>query len=219
MPSLPFLPRKKDNDKDSDSVQADTEDVIPPPAYGDTSQHDEVSLALPSGPPPRADHIDITAAFSNLSLDPSPKDPTVDTCLAHLKLLHAVQSMKEDVGYTDGLWGMWDRRAESDGDIDLDDVEEAASAGVAQPATEKTKKTPDDERKIRLSKIREKRWALFVARAVDRYEAWWATFPKVVLREHDMVQDSGSVYHDFVSPNEFMNWNETMLPPLDVLMV
>lgn len=209
MPSLPFLPRKKD--KDNDGLEAKTDDVTPPPAYADTSQrqYDESSSAPPVGSPPPADgQIDITAAFSNLSLDRNPRDPTVDTCLAHLKLLHAFQSMKEDVGYTDGLWDLWDRRAESEGDIDLDDAEQS-----------ETKRTPDDERKIRLSKIREKRWALFVARAVDRYEAWWETFPKVMLREDDMARDSGSVYRGFTSPKKLMTWKETTLPPLDVLMV
>lgn len=220
MPSLSLLPRKKD--RDNDSLDANAQDVTPPPpAYTNTSQHEGSSFAPPSGPPPGADdQVDITAAFSNLSLDPTQKDPTVDICLAHLKLLHAIQSMKEDVGYTDGLWDLWDRRAESHGDIDLDDVEESVPGGIAHPAPEKTKRTPDDEMKIRLSKIREKRWALFVARAVDRYEAWWASFPnKVMLREKDMVEGSGSVFHDFVSRTEIMTWKETMLPPLDVLMV
>lgn len=29
--------------------------------------------------------------------------PDANTCLAHLKLLSALQTLKEDVGYTDGL--------------------------------------------------------------------------------------------------------------------
>lgn len=211
MPSLPFLPRKKD--RDPEKVNHVTADSTPPPAY---TQHGKPSDA------PRADdqaEFDITAAFSNLSLDANPKDPTVDTCLAHLKLLHAFQSVKEDVGYTDGLWNIWDSRAEAGGDIDLGDVECALPSGVAPPDSATSKRTPDDETKLRLSKIREKRWALFVARAVDRYEAWWATFAKVMLREKDMIEGSGSMYHDFVNLNNAMVWKETMLPPLDVLMV
>lgn len=142
-----------------------------------------------------------------------------NTCLAHLKLLHAFQTLKEDIGYTDGLWGLWDRKAESDHKISIDFHKETQPAGVASPASETKKRTTDDEIKIRLSRIREKRWALFVARAVDRYEAWWATLPKEMLREEHMAKNSGSIYHKFTAHKQGMKWDEIMLPPLDVLMV
>lgn len=213
MPSLPFKSKKKD--KAEDNLQAkvaaadDGDGLAPPPAYTDSTTQNGVVGGGDSG-------VDITAAFANLSLDQTPKDPQVDTCLAHLKLLHAIQSMKEDVGYTDGLWNIWDSRADAEGDIDVDDAQESE----ALPSGKKNnKRTPDDDRKIRLSKIREKRWALFVARAVDRYEAWWATFPQAMLRENDMVDGSGSVYHEFVYPKTCMKWTAATIPPLDVLMV
>lgn len=206
MPSLPFKSKKKDKADVNLNAKA-AEDVAPPPAYAALTTHNGANDGDGTG-------VDITAAFANLSLDQTPKDPQVDTCLAHLKLLHAIQSMKEDVGYTDGLWGLWDSRADAEADIDID----LDAAQVSLPSA-KDKTTPDDDQKIRLSKIREKRWALFVARAVDRYEAWWATFSHTMLREKDMVDGSGSVYHNFVYPGTCMKWTEATIPPLDVLMV
>ncbi|KAF3764157.1 hypothetical protein M406DRAFT_226915, partial [Cryphonectria parasitica EP155] len=162
-------------------------------------------------------HVDINAAFANLSLRSTPGEPDEDTCLAHLKLLFAIQSMKDDVGYTDGLWGLWDTLADND-DLDLDDVPSDDLLPGA-PTTSKKDADPDQQRKVRLSKLREKRWALFVARAVDRYESWWNHLPKTLLREEDMYEGTSSAYSVFVEERRYIQWAESMLPPLDVLMV
>lgn len=37
-----------------------------------------------------------------------PLAPVAETCIAHLRLLHAFHSLKEDIGYSDGLFGLWD---------------------------------------------------------------------------------------------------------------
>lgn len=204
MPSLPF---KSSSKKDKKEVAEDaarkassaSKTASPPPAYSEAT-------------PIADDNVDITAAFAKLSLHNTPHDPDVDTCLAHLKLLFAFQSLKEDIGYTDGLWNIWDNRADG---TDID-IEKDIESGALPP---NEKRTTEDDRKIRLSKIREKRWALYVARAVDRYEAWWSTFPSDMLQEKDMALASGSLYHKFVEEPKYMEWNLTMLPPLDVLMV
>lgn len=197
----PQQPTHRTNDNNAQDV---------PPAY----------TAVQPGQNP-TDAVDITAAFSSLNISPTPKDPTVDTCLAHLKLLYAVQSLKEDVGYTDGLWEIWDTRADGpDSDIEVDLPNTVNPNGShADDNNNKDALTPSDLQKIRLSKIREKRWALFVARAVDRYEAWWNVFPKTMLTEADMTAGSGAKYHSHVSETAYLRWTEDMLPPLDVLMV
>ena len=59
-------------------------------------------------------------------------------------MLSAFHALKEDVGFADGLFNLWDGRCEKVGN-----VEEA------------------------LGKMREKRWALYVARAAERFEDWW----------------------------------------------
>lgn len=215
MPSLPFKSKKKDKEVADAAVgnTTTTGEKTPPPAYNDASRNDG---GITSPPAFTADTgVDITAAFSTLNLHATPTHPDVNTCLAHLKLLFAIQSMKEDVGYTDGLWNIWDSLA--DGSPDLSGFQ--AQDAPLPEELDGQKRTTEDYRKIKLSKIREKRWAVFVARAVDRYEAWWSTFPKNMLHEDDMVEGSGALYHRFVEEKGYIAWSETNLPPLDVIMM
>ncbi|KAJ3524928.1 hypothetical protein NM208_g11858 [Fusarium decemcellulare] len=171
-----------------------------PPSYEDAS-----------APPPS--HDDLTAPFANLNIKPLPHYPDPDTCLAHLKLLFAFESLKEDVGYTDGLWGIWDTRANGklitteDGEVREHAADEGHDSDV------------DDKQKF-LSQIREKRWALFVARAVDRYEAWWDSLgtPRPLI-ETDMDEIQTVAYEYFPKIEDPTFWDKKSLPPLDVLMV
>lgn len=132
-----------------------------------------------------------------------PKGVDVGSCLAHLKLLHAIQGMKEDVGYTDGLWNLWDSRAADGREVSTD-----------HGGTDPGKMTDEYKKKLSLSKIREKRWALFVARAVDRYEAWWNTLQKQTLTETDMSAHRSAKYAEFPTAGTPLDWKEHMLPPL-----
>ncbi|KAL2022079.1 hypothetical protein VTK56DRAFT_6123 [Thermocarpiscus australiensis] len=137
-----------------------------------------------------------------------PHDPKVATCLAHLKLLFAIQCMKEEVGLTDGLWGLWDARA-----------------GPLSPSTDKlgpelsVQQRMEDKTLEALSRIREKRWALCVARAVDRYETWWKSLCGRPLTEQDMDMPGSVAYSKFpTDPNVVIAWGEDMLPPLDAML-
>jgi len=198
------------------------------PSHGEPSG--SRSLSPPRGPPPEAappteqlpaysetapaidqdgngfpSNSNITASFSNLALSNSPCDPTPHTCLAHLKLLFAIQALKTDVGYTDGLFGLWDSRA-------------------MVPASQWNHGAFRDEeaKREQLARIREKRWAIYLARAVHRYEIWWM---KGLSKKHLTLNDMGSngaAYGGFVTGGEKdeMKWDEGMLQlPLDVLMV
>ena len=89
---------------------------------------------------------DITAAFSNLSLERTTSKPTTDQCIAHLKLLEAFCQLREDVGNTDGLYGIKDEFVSS---------------------------MASDRNKEALAKMREKRWCIYVTQAVRRFEAYW----------------------------------------------
>lgn len=134
-----------------------------------------------------ADAEAIAASLGNLSLDEaSPGKPAPDACLAHLRLLFAFQVIKNEVGYRDGLFDMWDERARGSPQV--------------------------------VSKLREKRWALYVARAVDRYTAWWNSFVPDMLLEGDMVApgiaDREGRYDAFVTEARPAQWTEDMLPPL-----
>ncbi|KAJ8114085.1 hypothetical protein ONZ43_g4990 [Nemania bipapillata] len=173
------------------------EDAAPPPAY-----HDATGKRISA-----EDIEQLNSAFSSLSVPLIANEVTVDTCLAHLKLLFALQNLKETIGYTDGIWQIYDSRV----------FPNDKGVHVAEGTEEL-----DDETKKNLSFLREKRWALFIARAADRYEAWWNSFPTDPLTENDMCADDHK-YTRFVSDTptklESFAWDSTMLPPLDVLMV
>ncbi|KAI1816891.1 hypothetical protein GGS20DRAFT_583087 [Poronia punctata] len=145
---------------------------------------------------------ELNSAFSSLNVPLVADTVTEDTCLAHLKLLSTFQNLKETVGYADGLWAIYD---------DYKDV-----------VLEKENKKIGEEVKEKISVLREKRWALYVARATDRYESWWNTFPTSPLTEDEMGQDS-SKYTTFMATQPVAAnpkfWKSDMLPPLDVLMV
>lgn len=160
---------------------------------------------------------DIAWAFSNLKIKDTGKGfPSPETTLAHLKLLEAFYALKDEVAYTDGAFGLFDSRAPGS---------EESVAGD-QAATIK--------RLEALAQIREKRWALYVARAADRFETWWT----YVLTPMDKAfcQSLGPVFSTtrlqtgsvsniadwdfFVDNHLFGNkppkwvWTRDMLPPL-----
>ncbi|KAI0003470.1 hypothetical protein F4779DRAFT_601953 [Xylariaceae sp. FL0662B] len=160
--------------------------------------------AVDDGNPPTTSVDELTSAFSQLDLSSVTADLSPDTCLAHLKLLSAFQSLKEDIGYNDGLWGIFDTRALSNNDRDAKVIEKGLKF--------------EEETGRQLVALREKRWALYVARAVDRYESWWNALSTDRLTEQDIEIDSEK-YSSFVHKSPALNWSNVMLPPLDVLLV
>jgi hypothetical protein len=151
-----------------------------------------VTDPLPAAPEP----IDgptaeaLSAAFSSLRLsDAPPAFPDTDSCLAHLKLLSTFHALKEDVGYTDGLFNLWDAKCEL-----LDNREES------------------------LAKMREKRWVLFIARAVERFEDWWLNVlcygeEARRLEGKEMVATSLK-FMEFTKRGRVQKWTTSMLPPI-----
>ncbi|GAW11623.1 hypothetical protein ANO14919_009700 [Xylariales sp. No.14919] len=140
----------------------------------------------------------LNLAFSSLEVPLVAKTVTAETCLAHLKLLFAFQTLKEAVGYTDGLWQIYDSRV--------------FPAGKGTSISQDTAKL-DDKTKENLSLLREKRWALYVARAAERYEAWWDSFPKNPLVEADMCEDTAK-YTTFSTKPPLKDRWKVKLPPL-----
>jgi hypothetical protein len=159
----------------------------PPPSYTPT--------ANPQGPSLE----EINASFSNLRIGDAPKNfPDTDLCLAHLKLLEAFFIMKQEVGYTDGAFDIWDSRA---------------------PGTDESVANDQVARNTRLealSKIREKRWALYVARAVHRFEIWW--MKALCQYEQSVMLTEGAMrnkeFQDFPGAGKVQRWTASMLPPL-----
>ncbi|PNP42296.1 hypothetical protein TGAMA5MH_05978 [Trichoderma gamsii] len=193
-----------------------------------SDSHPIYSMMINNDPPVNQDVIgdsvgeaaeDVNAAFLNLSFESSITDHldiryniSEDACLAHLKLLHAIQSMKEEVGYTDGLWNLWNDR----GKWALDELRADADWSTIRMLEKSNAKTVTQ---VGHSRIREKRWALFVARAVDRYETWWRSLGENdMLTEEDMADPDSYKFKKFPTSRRLV-WEERMLPPLDVLMI
>ena len=102
-----------------------------------------------SPPPSYAVNLpDITAAFSNLSLRQATAKPTRDQCIAHLKLLECFHELRENIATQNGLFGIRD---------------EFVPPGLSER-----------DHAAFLVRIREKRWAVYVAKAARRFESWWA---------------------------------------------
>ncbi|KAK1849744.1 alpha-ketoglutarate-dependent sulfonate dioxygenase [Colletotrichum chrysophilum] len=162
---------------------------------------------ISAGPAPPAYTSDppssLTDTLENLSISQSPTAvPTEAHCLAHLRLLCAFNRLKTETGYRNGLWNIFDSRAGPQAS-----ATNGKSAAIPDPAE------PNIDI---LVKLREKRWAVYVARAVSRYEAWWSSFVPDMLLEKDMLDpDEGrrDRYEGFVT-REGMVWNADMLPPL-----
>ena len=138
-------------------------------------------------PPP-----DITAAFSNLKLDDesSPR-PTVEQCIAHLKLLEAFHQLREDIGARDGLFEIWD---------DF----------VPPELTEARQRTEI------LARIREKRWAIYVTRAVARFHIYWEKCLLPAARPLRMADIGDPSYGESVRKSTPMQFTRDNLPPLGI---
>ena len=135
-----------------------------------------------------AEPPDITAAFSNLNLN-STTQPTPDQCLAHLKVLETFHQLREDIATRDGLFGIRDSFLPAFKD--------------------------ERQRAQRLMQIREKRWAVYVTKAAQRFEKWWALSvqPNANPLTLDQTEDS-STYNFTRRENEDARWHADRLPPI-----
>lgn len=121
-------------------------------------------------------------ATGEMNFQPSPLEiPTPAECIAHLKLLHAFAKLRHDIGNTDGLYGISMEDMDEKQSSNTFDGNPATNDGAQQPggeyehdATQTATDSSTPERTAALAeRIRDKRWSIFVAKAVDRYEKWW----------------------------------------------
>ncbi|KAI7546910.1 hypothetical protein KC331_g5326 [Hortaea werneckii] len=147
----------------------------------------------------RLDPPDPTAGFSNLSLDNEDKEynfPTSEETIAHLKLLECFYRLRQTIGSTDGLFGISNSLLTGPG-IDATETEQAES----------------------LAKLAEKRWSIYVSRAVDRFDIWIRNvIPDQQMASLDWMEKGGpqAVLHQ---PQRPLDPSKDNLPPVDVLMV
>ncbi|KAJ5921358.1 hypothetical protein N7466_009684 [Penicillium verhagenii] len=119
------------------------------------------------------------------------KTVTPDQCVAHLKFLAVLADLRDEVSSQDGLFGLFDSQA----------------TGF------------DSETDQAKGRIREKRWAVYVARAVDRYEKWWFTALPRSRPPVTMMDQESRAYEDITDCELKILWSEDNLPPIDILMV
>ena len=126
---------------------------------------------------------DITAAFSNLTLTDI-VFPTPDQCIAHLKVLESFHQLREDVAVRDGLFGITDAFVSGD-------------------------ESKEKQAEI-LMKIREKRWAVFVAKAAQRFKAWWT----VCVQPHAVRMMQSHLIDSRLTQGARVKFEAEDLPPL-----
>ena len=151
------------------------------------SQHPP--FPVKESPPPEyaIDSPDLITAFSSLDLKFEQSIPTKDQCIAHLKLLEAFHQLREDIATTDGLFGINDSLI---------------------PTT-----AVDKLRHDVLLKIREKRWAVYVTKAVVRFEKWFdlCIEPQTpMLRQKDMDR----TFPEIVKRGGKLSFTKDNLPPI-----
>jgi hypothetical protein len=141
--------------------------------------------------------------FENLDFAPSTLEiPTVAECITHLKLLHAFSQLRINVGNQQNLFGI--------------------KVDVPPDATQHDKDGTGVE-----ERLREKRWAIFVSRAVDRFKRWFVTLPST-NRGHETSIKMGDFEKSdpyggtAVNPEKFPNGGTPLaivnhLPPLGML--
>jgi hypothetical protein len=137
------------------------------------------------GPPPYSQATGLQ--FS----DPGPPTThtiTGDQCIAHLKLLWAFAQLRIAVSDTDGLFGIHNSQAE--------------------------RFLQEESKSLALARIREKRWAIYTSRALDRYATWWLKSP-FPSEEPITTTDLRTARYSKVTEglNQFQ-WQSQYLPPL-----
>ncbi|KAK9386020.1 hypothetical protein V1515DRAFT_581325 [Lipomyces mesembrius] len=167
-----------------------------PPANGlDKDKNALRTAAKPESAPPSYNPEDYITPPTNLNLaqPTAQQPPSIDQCIAHLKMLTALANLREDISTSESLFGLSDSLAE--------------------------KLTDHDKQEV-LPKIREKRWQVYVSRAVERFRVWWEKcLPSLggMLQQKDL---SSQGHFDLITQKgRIINWGLDRAPPLDVLMV
>jgi hypothetical protein len=173
----------------------------PVPEYSESQLPPPDYTADGDVPPP-----DYTAGFASLSIsdEPSLDIPQVNETIAHLKTLECFYRLKQNIASADGIFGIDNAK--------IVDIARTSSLANGDGADEF------------LPRLGEKRWAIYVSRAVDRFHAWISTavpaapIPTIAELEesgrNDQILMEASYVRHRMPPIDRSN-----MPPVDVLMV
>lgn len=142
-------------------------------------------------PPPNYEQIPPPPPAIPLS-DPHPTGDTVTPyqCAVHLKFLAALADLQDSVANSDGLFGLYDSDAER--------FQESSNEARAR--------------------IREKRWAVYTARAVDRYTKWWDSSRFTYGDRPTTTTIRQTEYEQITGCRSQIRWSKSNMPPLGKLI-
>jgi len=151
---------EKQKEAEAEAERNPSVNPSPPPSYAPPGYEEGNILDPP----------DITAGFSNLSLDQKNQDdfPSSEEVIAHLKLLECFYRLRQQIGSTDGLFGI------NNSVVTSHESEGALAAEL-------------------LAKVAERRWAVYLARAVDRFDAWLHALLPLRFEAHNLPPVDGKI--------------------------
>ena len=123
--------------------------------------------------------------------------PSPDECIVHLKLLAAFARLNQTISFSDGLFGIHANQLD----------------GLHKPVY--------TDRDAALAIFREKRWEIYVTRAVDRFETWlqscvpsdgWGSNPGGAVTVADV--EHGAYYPYTAEWRGQIPWSADTMPPL-----
>lgn len=154
------------------------------------NQSEAISRSSSEQPPPySANEVGPPLELPQLDLSSNISASTTitrDQCVAHLKFLAVLADLRDTISSDDGLFDIYDAKAE---------------------------RFPNELNKAR-ARICEKRWAVYTARAVDRYTEWWSDgLPG--SRPMATIDDLESIdYGNIINCGTIVAWSTENLPPL-----
>ncbi|OJJ35484.1 hypothetical protein ASPWEDRAFT_511187 [Aspergillus wentii DTO 134E9] len=147
--------------------------------------------------PPVYTHIERPPLpIRRLNLSRSAGSPEYSTitpgqCVAHLKFVAVISDLRDSIISNDGLFGI--------NDNDADDFLEQKNEALVL--------------------LREKRWAIYTARAVERYTAWWNNYVPYSSPPPKLKDIESKEYGKITECETQVQWFQETMPPLDILMV
>lgn len=167
-----------------------------------TSKSELPAYAGPASQQPPPNIEDLSQRLNSLNLTQGLK-PSPDQCIAHLKFLECLYQLREHVANTDGLFD------------------------IATPPEEKVQTAEGQKRNADIQiRVREKRWAVYVARAVDRFETWWRECIPATVAGAPMQRLNQDKYLAIADPDKvavlgtpIASLNRDSLPPLGTPLI
>ncbi|KAH0354404.1 hypothetical protein KCU81_g881, partial [Aureobasidium melanogenum] len=194
--------RTKNTDEEKEAEATTTNPVksaSPPPPTYEEAEKQQYNVEQPS------DAVD-------------PDLPSPENTIAHLKLLECFYRFKQKIASTDGLFGI-------SSDIIPENDQTTTPPKDATHNDQTTPKTAphNDKTSEILTLLAEKRWQVYVSRAVDRFAKWRYTLEPDVeyYTFKHALGGFGRELTERVDPVKAkpLSFDETNLPPIDVLMV